>query len=128
MRVALAILMALHGVAHLVGFIGSWQLAGSESTIPYKTTVLAGRLNLGGPGIRAMGVFWLLTAVGFWLAATGAFMNQSWWTLAALGVALFSLMLSIVGLPDSRIGVAVNLVILAALMVGQRAGLFTAAP
>jgi hypothetical protein len=127
-RIALAVLMALHGVAHLVGFVGSWQLAGPESTIPYKTTVLAGKLDLGGPGIRAMGVFWLLTAVAFWLAAAAALMNQPWWTLAALGVALFSLMLSIVALPDSRIGVAVNLVILAALMVGQRAGLFTAAP
>lgn len=128
MRIALAVLMALHGVAHLVGFVGSWQVAGPESSIPYKTTVLAGRLDIGGPGVRAMGLFWLLTAVAFLAASAGAAMNRPWWLLAAFGLALFSLLLCVVALPDSRIGIAVNLLILALLLAGQRAELFTAAP
>ena len=125
MRIALAVLLALHGVAHLVGFVGSWQLAGPDSSIPYKTTILSGRLNIGGPGVRAMGVFWLLTAVAFVLTAVGALTSHPWWTIAALSVTLFSLTLCIVALPETRIGVAVNVFILAALLFGQQVRVFT---
>ena len=52
MRIALAILMALHGIAHVVGFLAPWQLT---EGMPYKTTVLAGRWDLGATGIRAVG-------------------------------------------------------------------------
>jgi hypothetical protein len=126
MRIALAVLLALHGVAHLVGFVGSWQLATLEG-LTYKTTILAGKLDLGGAGIRAMGVFWLLTAIAFCATAAAAVMNLPWWTLAAMGVALFSLLLCIVALPDARIGVGVNLAILTALLGGERFGLFVVA-
>jgi hypothetical protein len=128
MRIALAVLMALHGVAHLVGFVGSWQLAGPDSNIPYKTTILAGRLDLGGPGVRAMGVFWLVTAIAFMLTSVGALTTHPWWIVAALGVTLFSLTLCIVGLPETRIGIAVNLLILAMLLAGQRFRMFAAVP
>ena len=128
MRIALAFLMTLHGIAHLVGFVGSWQLAGPESDIPYKTTLLSGRLHLGGAGVRAMGMFWLFAAVAFMLAAVGALTNQAWWILGAFGTALFSLMLCIVALPETRVGIGVNLVLLALLLVGQSARLFPTMP
>lgn len=128
MRIAIAILMALHGVAHLVGFVGSWQLTGPNGSIPDKTTLLAGKLALDGSGVRTMGIFWLLTAVAYWVASVAALMNLQWWMLAALGVTLFSLMLCIVALPETRIGVAVNLLILGALLVGERFEMFTTAP
>lgn len=127
MRIALGLLMALHGAAHLVGFVGSWQLGGPDSSIAYKTTVLAGKLDIGQPGVRAMGIFWLLTAAAFWVASAGALMDRPWWLLAAFGVSLFSLLLCVVALPDSRIGIAVNLLIIALLLGGQKAELFTSA-
>jgi hypothetical protein len=127
MRIALAVLMALHGAAHLVGFVGSWQLAGADSKTPYKATLLARKLDLGGVGVRAMGVFWLLTALAFMVAAAGAFTNQSWWLLTTLGVALFSLTLCITALPETRIGIAVNLLLMAALLLGQWAELLSVA-
>jgi len=58
--------------------------------------------------------------------ALGVLMNQPWWVLAALGAALFSLTLSVIALPEARIGIAVNLLILTALMLGQRFGLLNA--
>jgi hypothetical protein len=32
MRIVLAVLMALHGLSHIVGFLGSWRLAAPEGT------------------------------------------------------------------------------------------------
>jgi hypothetical protein len=40
MRIALALLMTLHGVAHVVGFAAPWKLAAEK--LSYKTTVLSG--------------------------------------------------------------------------------------
>ena len=121
MRFVLAVLMVMHGVAHLPGFVGSWQLAPLPGT-PYRTTVLAGRLDVGDAGIRVIGALWLLAAVGFWIAALGAFTGRPWWMPVAMGVALVSLVLTVLGWPSSRIGVVVNLAILAVLVLGERVG------
>lgn len=114
MRIALAFLMAIHGFAHLPGFLSSWRLAKIEG-LPYGTTVLNGRLDLGDAGIRAIGVSWLLLAVGFWVASAGAIANRPWWVPAAASLAVGSLLLCVLGWPEARIGVAVNLILLMAL-------------
>lgn len=66
MRIGLALLMTLHGFAHLVGFMVPWQLGPVGGS--YKTTLLAGQLDIGNTGIRMVGVFWLAGALGFWIA------------------------------------------------------------
>ena len=119
MRMALAVLMLLHGVAHLPGFVSEWRLAALEG-LPYRTTILAGRLDLGDIGIRVVGLLWLVAALGFLAAGTGALANRSWWTAAAAAAALGSLALSLLELPQARIGLAVNLAILASLALAQR--------
>ncbi len=120
-RTALALLMALHGVAHLVGFAVPWGLAhGDELT--YKTTLLAGRLDVGDVGIRVVGLVWLVLAVAFVASAVGAFTQQPWWTGAATWTAVASLGMSLLSLPEARIGVPVNLLVLAALLIGGRVG------
>ena len=116
MRLALAALMILHGVAHLVGFAGSWQLG----DVPYKTTVLGGRVELGATGIRATGVLWLAAAMAFVVVGGGAALNSGWWTKAALYVTLASLALTIIEFPEAKIGLVVNLAILVALFATAR--------
>lgn len=120
MRIVLAILMVLHGVAHLVGFAGAWRLA--PEGFPYKTTVLAGHVDLGDTGIRAVGVLWLVMAIGFLCAAFGAVAGLSWWPQVALGVAITSLVLSAAEWPEARLGVVINIVIILALLVGRSTG------
>jgi hypothetical protein len=121
MRIALAVLMLLHGIAHLPGFVVSWRLTELKE-MPYRTTVLGGRLEVGDAGIRLIGVLWLAAALAFVLIATSALTQRTWWAPAATAVAISSLLLSVLGLPDSRIGIAVNLAILAALPLGFRLG------
>jgi hypothetical protein len=123
MRIALALLMALHGIAHLVGFFGAWRLA--PQTVPYASSVLGGRLEMGDAGIRLLGAFWLLVAIGFWVASAAALTDRPWWSSMAIGVAIASLLLSLVQWPESRIGVLVNLVIIAAIVHGRRFALIS---
>lgn len=121
MRVAIGIAMLLHGAAHLVGFAESWQWAMTES-VPYKTTVLSGRLDLGWAGMRIAGVLWLLAALVFGLVAAGALLNTDWWVSMALPAAVASLVLSVVWWPESRVGVAVNAVLITVVVVGRQLG------
>lgn len=121
MRIVLIVLMGLHGIAHLVGFAESWQLSTTEST-PYKTTVLSGRVDLGAAGIRAAGVLWLLAALAFGLVAVGSMMNAPWWVPAAIATAVASLVLCLVWLPESRIGIPVNVALIVTLALGRRLG------
>lgn len=119
MRIALAILMALHGVAHLPGFVGSWRLATLEG-VPYHTTLLGGALDVGDAGMRVVGTAWLLAGIGFMAASLATALDRDGWPDVALAVTLFSLTLCVLELPASRIGVPVNLAILAALLVDRR--------
>ena len=111
MRIALAVLMAFHGVAHLVGFAVPWGLVKPPGGTR-KTTILGGRANLGSAGIRAYGVLWLLTGAAFVACAVGAVTGLHWWIHWTPWVAFASLLLSLLSWPESRIGVVVNLVIL----------------
>jgi hypothetical protein len=119
MRLVLALVMLFHGVAHLPGFAIPWRLA-TPGEMPYHTTVAAGHVDLGDAGIRALGVVWLMASLAFVLAAAGAFAEREWWQPFAAGVCVSSLLLTSVAWPEARIGVAVNVGVLAALFVGQR--------
>ena len=121
MRIALGILMLMHGSAHMVGFAGAWKL---KADIPYKTTVLAGHVNLGDAGIRVLGLVWGLAAIAFAVAGVAALTNRSWWIPATLLVTMASLLLTLVETPDARVGALVNVFLLGAVLLGQRSNWF----
>ncbi len=121
MRIVLALFMAVHGFAHLVGFAALLRL-GTLRDMPYKTTVLAGHFDVGDVGIRVVGIVWLLLAAAFGVSTIGAFANASWWIPASLAVASASLVYCLIGWPDARIGVFVNLILITALVLLPRFG------
>jgi hypothetical protein len=120
-RVGLAVLLLGHGIAHLPGLLGSWRLA-TFPELPYHTTLLAGRLDVGDGGLRVMGALWLAAAVAFAAASVGAFFTRSWWPSLAAATALASLALCALEWPAARVGVVVNVVVLGTLLLGARAG------
>ena len=117
MRFLIAAFLLAHGFAHLVGLAGSWQLG---SQVPHKTTLLGGRIDLGEPGIRAFGVVWLLAAIAFTAAAAALLLAQPLWTTLVLAAAAFSLVISVLALPDAHIGVWINVALLALLSLAPR--------
>jgi len=122
MRGVLGVIMAIHGIAHLVGFLVPWRLI--KTSEEPATTILAGRVHMGDAGMRVFGIIWLGLAIGFVIAGIGAWTGSRWWIRFATGVALPSLLFCVLALPQSKIGIPVNLAILALILAGSRFGWF----
>jgi hypothetical protein len=106
-----AIVLILHGLVHLLGFVAYWPLA-ELTELPYKTTLLNGRLPIGASGMRVYSVLWLATAVAFAAAAIGLLAKQSWW-LPLLGTAvILSLVITALDWNQAWRGAILSLVIL----------------
>lgn len=116
MKILAVVFLLVHGIAHLVGFVVPWKLAELPDA-PYKTTLFNDRLDLGHAGIRIVGLLWLLGCVAFTAAAVLLFLERTFWMQLAAATASYSLVLSIVALPEAKIGIPVNLFILGGLAV-----------
>lgn len=112
MRILLAIFLMAHGFAHLVGFVVPWRIMNSPD-LPYRTTVLQGALNLGDAGIRAYGLAWLVAGAAFAAAAAGVYFETPWWFRLMIVAAVASSLLCIADWPETQIGMAVNMTVLA---------------
>ena len=111
-RGAAAIVLALHGLVHALGFVALWRMAELEG-IAYRTSVVDGRLEIGDAGARILGLAWLVLVPAFLVAAYGVVTARRW-ALPVVGlVAAASLVVSILGLPDSRPGLMIDVAILA---------------
>jgi hypothetical protein len=125
MLALVAIVLVLHGCAHLVGFAGAWQLT---DDIPYKTTLLGGAVDVGAAGIRAFGLLWLAAALAFVVAGIAVLLRASWWPAYTVITAAASLLLCVLALPDAQVGAAFNAVLLGFLFTGMRFSWFELAP
>jgi hypothetical protein len=113
---AAAIGLALHGFAHLVGFVSAWRLAALPDA-PFTTLIFNGTLDVGDPGIRIVGGLWLVVAIAFGVAAVAVWRAGAG-ALRPVGlVAGTSAILCVVGLPTAMLGLGVNLAILAGLAI-----------
>jgi hypothetical protein len=119
MRSLLAAMLAAHGVAHIPGFVVSWRV-GVLPELPYTTTILAERFDVGDAGIRVVGLLWLLACLGFLNAAVLVTMRVPSAYRVTLFMTVASFALCAVGWPDSRIGLWVNVVLAALLAFNPR--------
>ncbi len=109
-RIVAAGLLAIHGLIHLIGFVTPWRIATLEG-FPYRTTALNSTLEIGEFGGRFVGLVWLALAIGFVVAGYGVWRRQPW-ALALTGIlAVVSLLVCVLGLPDAAPGIAINVVI-----------------
>jgi hypothetical protein len=116
MRIALALFLFAHGLAHVVGFLGAWA--------PTRTTIVGDRIDLGDGWIKLVGVLWLLGAVAFSTVGFATVMNAAWWPTAAVSLAAASLVLCLLQLPETKFGVVLNAALLSILLLGRNAGWF----
>ncbi len=85
--------------------------------------MLSGKVDVGEVGIRVIGLLWLLVALTFF--ATGALLigrHHHLWQPITLGTTLISLLLCLLGLPESRFGIPVNIVLLVFVLVAGAFG------
>ena len=123
MRIALSVLLLLHGIAHLPGFLASWRLMKIEN-VPYGTSIVGGAVDVGDAGIRVVGVLWLVVALSCVVAGIAGLRGTPGWPTLALSAVTFSFLLCIIGWPAARIGLAVDVVLLAVLSFGVWHGWF----
>jgi hypothetical protein len=108
MRYVLILLLAIHAVAHLPGFAVAWRFMTSPD-LPYRSTILQGRVDLGPDGIRLFGLLWLALALAWTVVAVGVATRAAWWLVSLECVAFVSLLACIVTWPDTKFGIIANL-------------------
>ena len=116
LRYVIPIVMLAHGFAHLPGFVTAWRLR-TLPDFPYHTVVLRGRFDVGDAGMRVLGVLWLAAALGFVVAALGAFTRDPRWLPVAFVTLLLSAALCVLEWPIARVGLWTNLALLAVLVL-----------
>jgi hypothetical protein len=114
-----AVVLLFHGLIHLMGTTVYMKL-GKVEGLSYKTTLLGGRWDLGEGGIRVFGALWILPALGFAVAASALWGGWPSWRPLLLSATVFSLALTALDWAQAYAGVAVNLVILFAVVLGPR--------
>jgi hypothetical protein len=122
LKIVIAGVLILHGLIHFMGTAAYLKLAEVQG-LPYKTTVLAGRWDLGEVGTAVFGVFWAIVAIGFIVAPVAWLTNRSWWRSALLAVTFLSLLLTVLDWETAKVGAIISFTNLAILWLWP---LFTA--
>lgn len=109
MQIALVVLIALHALLHVLGFLKSFGFA----ALPELTGQTL--VPLHAPWPRVVGLLWLLAALVLLLAAImRAVRVEHWWLAATVGVALSQLLI-VLQWQDAKAGSAANILIAAAI-------------
>ncbi|MCX6048862.1 MAG: ABC transporter permease [Chloroflexi bacterium] len=119
MLIIASIVLFLHGLIHLMGTFAYMKL-GVIQQLPYKTTVLGNRWDLGAGGIAVYGALWAVAAIGFMVVAVALFLGWSWSQPVLVGVTLLSLTLTALDWDVAFAGVILNFAILALIWLGPR--------
>lgn len=119
MRIVLALLLAAHGIAHFVGFAVQWKLMTSPD-IPYRTTIFGGAIDIGDLGERVLGLLWLTAGSAFIAAAASWVAGARLAAPNTVAALVLSFVLCMADWPQTRIGMAVNVVIAAGLFAAAR--------
>ncbi|MCK0144915.1 hypothetical protein MWU78_04550 [Arenibacter sp. F26102] len=105
MRIALALLMIVHGLIHIVGFTKAYQF-GSISQFTKEIS-------------RPMGILWFVSALLFIATTLGFVLKKDWWSLLGIVSVVISQSLIVTGWADAKYGTIANAIILIAVIVSQ---------
>lgn len=100
MKITLIIIITLHGLIHLMGFIKAFSFAEVQQLSRYIS--------------RPLGIIWLITAILFFLVAVLIIMNKSWWSFFAIAAVILSQTLIFIFWSDAKFGTILNIVVLIA--------------
>jgi hypothetical protein len=119
LMIAAAVVLGVHGLIHLMGTVAYCRLGEIEG-LPYRTTLLGGRLDVGDGGMTVVGVLWGLTAAAFVVAAVGWLAGWGGWTAVLVPATLVSLVLTSLDWSMAFRGAVVDMAILALVWLGPR--------
>lgn len=103
---------------HLLGFLSTWQLG--HFTAISATPLYPSGLATGSPVALVLGVFWLIAAAAFLLAAIGVVLRTSGWKIIAMSAACVSLVLCIAWWNSAWFGALVDVAIVLGVLISTR--------
>ncbi len=116
LSIAMAVLLQIHGLIHLMGFLVYCRIRDIEG-LPYKTTLFFGKIKLSDSGLYLFGIAWLLAAISFVVVGIAFFFHPHWWKSAAVVVTFFSFMITLLGSPQAKFGAVINILIMLYLLL-----------
>jgi len=117
--IVLVVIMGVHGLIHLLGFVAYWPLR-EVPELAYKTTFLGGRLVLGAGGTRLYSVVWLLVAIAFVAVGLGLVAEADWAQSVLVAATVASLIVIALDWTPAFRGALVDVAILVLLAVGPQ--------
>jgi hypothetical protein len=118
MRLIAALLLVLHGLAHLIGFHAAFLPAAG---VPLRAQLLGGVLGVGYAGSRLLGVAWLLLALGFVVSAFLLLRRGPNFAPTLLWTTGLSAAMCVLFWPDARIGLFIDVVLFVVVLFSTRA-------
>ncbi|HET7230942.1 MAG TPA: hypothetical protein VFJ16_13110 [Longimicrobium sp.] len=119
LMIAAAVVLGFHGLIHLMGTVAYCRL-GEIDGLPYRTTLLGGRLDVGDGGMMVVGLLWAVAAAGLVTAAAGWLAGWNAWTAVLIPATLLSLVLTALDWSMAFRGTMVDVAILALVWIGPR--------
>lgn len=104
MRTLFGLLLILHGLIHLMGFVKAFNIAEIEQFT----------LSISKPA----GLFWVIASLLFLISGALFFNKQTWWWMAVVPAILISQALIFYYWQDAKAGTILNIIILAGCLVG----------
>ncbi len=104
-KLIFAVILSIHGVIHLLGFVKEWRLAEArtiEDEAGPSRSVLISRL---------ISILWLGTCLLFLFAAAVLMLQKHWWWQVTILAVLFSQILVVIYWPDAKYGSIINVII-----------------
>ena len=112
------VFVILHGLVHLMGFVAYWPITELKD-LPYKTSLLNGKWDIGPKGMRLISLFWLIAGIAFVLSAGAMMTRHPRWFFLMTVTTLFSLILTLTDWAPAFRGAVINAVILIILAVSR---------
>ncbi len=104
MKIALVILMILHGTVHSMGFIKAFRIAEVSQLV--------------NPIQKKNGLLWLIAGVLFILSAILFSTEREWWWVSSVTAVLISQYLIVNDWNDARLGSIANIIVFLASIIG----------
>lgn len=89
LRYVVAAPFALHGLAHISGFLASWT--SSDAGFSDKPWIFSPSITLGSGFGRVFGLLWLVAMIGLLGTAVAIALRQVWWPTLAIAASVISL-------------------------------------
>ncbi len=105
-RWAFALLLILHGFAHLPGVLGAWKLKTFDDVSFQPNAIFT---DASDTTVFLLGIVWFMAAIGFVVAGISVLVHYDWWPHIALRAVVTSLIPTILWNEDARIGLVLNI-------------------